>query len=231
MGMINVIFIVKSNDERMFYLYERFKNEKNIYYDDKLPLNLEIDTLLIPIDGICELGYIKGSNLKLENFLQNNHINKVYVGKKSKLLENICNKYQVTLISYYDDIEYSIKEFDLKLNVIKTFISEKLLTSIDDLKILVLGNTYKAIIASKKLGCDILEDYHLVNNNYDLVVNFSNLDLSFLIDQIIVEMKEYHMINLDMFLKNKKIFHIDFLMKHYLTKSSAKLLYDSVIKC
>lgn len=232
--MVNVIFIIKTNDERMFYLHERFKSENNIYYDNKIPLNLEIDSLIIPIEGICEIGYIKGSNIKIETFLQNNRVSKVFVGRKSKLLENICFKYNTNLISYYDDIEYLNKEFDLKINVIKIFVSEKLLTSIDDLKILVLGNDCKAILASKKLGCDIVEEYYFSNNNlynkYDVIVNFSNLDLSFLTGKIIIEMKDFHLINLDIFLKNKKIFHIDFLMKHYLTKSSAKLLYDSVIK-
>jgi hypothetical protein len=56
----------------------------------------------------------------------------------------------------------------------------------------------------------------------------NNYDLEF--DQIIIEMCDIDKIDLSYLLKNKNIYYINHLERQYLTKSSAKIMYDSLVK-
>lgn len=231
-----MLYIIKTNDLRYEHLKEYCKEKYNVLYDDKIPINYVMDILILPIEGIDEFGYIKGTNLNLERILEMNKVKKIYCGKIKQKLKELTKKYNVELISIYDDICYCSKMFNLKIQIIRFFISEKLQTCFDDVKILVIGNDYKAYLISERLCCDIY-DYNSIStkainnlelNKYDCIIKMDNFNLEF--DKIIIEMSDIEKIDLEYMLKNKNIYYINHLERQYLTKSSAKIMYDSLVK-
>ena len=76
-----MLYIIKTNDLRYEHLKEYCKEKYNVLYDDKIPINYVMDILILPIEGIDEFGYIKGTNLNLERILEMNKVKKIYCGK------------------------------------------------------------------------------------------------------------------------------------------------------
>lgn len=231
-----MLYIIKTNDLRYEHLKEYCKEKYVVLFDDKVPINYEIEILFLPLEGIDEFGYIKGTNLKLHVLLDTNKVQKIFTGKvKAKLIE-ISKKYNVEVISLYDDLWYCSHDFNIKVQIIKFFLCEKLQMSFDEIKILVIGNDYKAYLVSERLCCDIYDIASIstkaISNikfeKYDAIIKLVNLDLEF--DKIVIEMQEIENIDLAYLLKNKDIYYINHLQRQYLTKSSAKLMYDCMVK-
>jgi hypothetical protein len=231
-----VLYIIKTNDLRYEHLKDYCIKKNSVLYDDKIPINYSFDILFIPLDGIDEFGYIKGTNLKLEKILEMNNVRKIYCGKINQKLLDITKKYNVEVVSLYDDFNFCSNMFNIKIQIIKFFLSEKFQVCYDDLKVLVIGNDYKAYLVSERLSCDIYDcdsiSTKAIKNldlkKYDCVVKMNNYDLEF--DQIIIEMCDIDKIDLSYLLKNKNIYYINHLERQYLTKSSAKIMYDSLVK-
>ena len=120
-----LIYIVKTSDTRYRYLYDFLKERFECEYSNTVPKN-KIRIIVLPLEGLDEFGYIKNTNLKLENIISNNKIEKIYTGKINNSLLRICKINNISIVSFYDDIVYCKNEFLIKVDVIKTFLEEKL---------------------------------------------------------------------------------------------------------
>ena len=106
-----------------------------------------------------------------------------------------------------------------------------------DIKTLVIGNDYRSYVLSEKLNLDIYDKGSLASkslknvlwSNYDVIINFSSFDLEKCDEKIIIEMNEIQDLDLSILLNCKKIYFINQLMWHYLTKSGGKIMYDSMV--
>ena len=227
-----MLYIVKTKDLRYEYLKKYCEKKYKVVFDDKMPVNLEIDVLIIPLGGIDEFNFIKGTNINLDLFLKNNKVKELYTGKVNEKLISLSKKYNFKIYSFYENVWYLSQEFDLKLEVLKFFLSDKLQTSFDELKILVVGNDYKSNIVSERFNFDIynLKTKKITSINldkYDVIIKFDNVDFDF--DGIVVEIQDIDKVDLMFLLKGKNIFYINHLCQQYLTKSSAKLMYDCMV--
>ena len=231
-----LIYIVKTNDLRYYFLYEFLKVNNSCEYAFSIT-SKNIKTIVLPLEGLDEFGYIKHTNLKLENLLVDNKIEKIYTGKINQVLSRIGKVNNIKIISFYDDIIYCRNEFQIKMDIIKTFLEEKMNMRFQEIKILVIGNDYKAYLISEKLSCDIYDKGSISSkavqeflwNNYDVIINSSNIDLSVCGEKYIIEMNEIDNIDLSILLNCKKVFFINQLLTQYLTKSGGKILYDSMV--
>ena len=232
-----MFYIVKSHDNRYLYLNEFLSSKYTCEYSYTLP-TISVSKIVLPLEGIDEFGYIKGVNIKLEKILDDNKISEIYTGRINGKLKILSQKYNFTIFSFYEDMNYCKNEFLLKLDVIKLFLQEKLNTSFKDIKVLIVGCDYKAYLASEKLGVDIFDKGSISNrsikdflsNNYDVIINFSSDDISFMSDKLVVEMNDFSSIDLTILLSSKNIYFINQLINQYLTKSGGKILYDSMVK-
>lgn len=211
-------------------MYEIIKKEKDVIYGSEYNVNCVVDSLVLPFDGIDEGGYIKGCGLKLEKILNNHPIKIIYSGKSNLLLKSLCAKYKIKLIVFNDDESFETKNYLLKLNVIKSFLIEKGNLSFDEIKVLVIGSDYKACLASSKLMCDICKSDLNELEKYDVYLIFCPHKVENFKGKILIDMREIEELNLMDFINCKEIYHIDLLMRQYLTKSSAKLMYDCMVK-
>ena len=231
-----LIYIVKTNDIRYFYLYELLKEKYVCEYSDSYSLK-QIKKIVLPLEGLDEFGYIKHTNLKLENLIQNNNIEKIYTGRVNNVLQRIAKINNIEIITFYDDLTYCKKEFEIKTDVIKTFLEEVMSTRFQDIKVLVIGSNYKAYLISEKLSCDIYDRGSISNKsiqeflwkNYDAIINCSNHDLSICGEKYIIEMNELNDVDLSILLNCKKVYFINQLLTQYLTKSGGRILYDSMV--
>lgn len=231
-----MLYIIKTNDLRYEHLKEFCKEKYKVIYDDNIPINYDIELLMLPLDGIDEFGFIKGTNLNLSVILESNKVKNIWCGKIKKKLLDITKKYNVKLYSFYNDLWYCSHEFNIKVDIIRFFLCEKYQQSFEELKILVVGNDYKAYLVSERLGCDIYDTGSIstkaINNinfdKYDAIIKFNNLDFDF--NKIIIEMQEIEQIDLIYLLKNREVYYINWLQQQYLTKSSAKIMYDCMVR-
>ena len=213
-----LIYIVKGADGRYLYLYKLLKLHEECEYSNSYPPINKVNQIILPLDGIDEFGIIKHTILNLEKIIKENQIECIYTGKINNKLIRLCQLYQIKLYSFYDDINYLNEEKNLMAEVIKIFLEEKLSTKFTELKVLVLkDDNYKTF---KKEELD----------EFDAIINFSNMNLEFFKEKIIIEMKDIKDIDLTILLNCKKIYLINQLLKQYLTKSGGKILYDSMVK-
>lgn len=232
-----LIYIVKTNDNRYYHLQEFLKQKYECCYSNALPVVNNIKTLVLPLSGIDEFGYIKNTNLKLEKFLLGNQVKEIYTGYVNKLLLKIAEIYKIKVISFYDDIIYLKNDFLVKIDVIKTFVEEKFSVRFSDLKALVIGNDYKAYLLSERLNIDIYDKGSVSNkaikdflwSNYDVIINCSKNDLSVCDGKVIIEMDDITDIDIYIFANFKNIYFINQLETQFLTKSGGKILYDSMV--
>ena len=214
-----LIYVVKSNDTRYWHLYCLLKEKDECEYSNTIPLKNNVKVLILPLDGIDEFGYIKHTSMSLEKMLLINKIEVIYTGKVNKYLKRICQQYGIKIYSFYDDANYLNNEQLLKMEVIKYFLEEKFNCRFDELKILILKDNLLLPLKVK------LEN----NNDVDVIVNYSSVNLDFFKDKIIIEMKDINDIDLTILLNCKKVYLINQLLSQYLTKSGAKILYDSMV--
>ena len=236
-GCGKLIFIVKTNDNRLWYLKELIESQERVIYQNVYNFEKDIDKIVLPMEGIDQFGYISQTNIRLDKILENNKVDVIYTGKVNSQLKKYSLFYGVKIISFFENIEYLRKEFLIKIDVIKSFLEEKLNTRFSDLKILILGNDYKSYLLSEKLNCSILDKGSLSNksvkefsfDNYDAFICFNYSDLPVLSDRLIIDMNELSEVDLSLLLQCKKIYFINQLLSQYLTKSGAKIMYDSMV--
>ena len=207
-----LIFIVKSNDTRYWHLYNLLKLKEECEYSNTIPLRNDIKVIVLPLDGVDEFGYIKHTSISLEKLISTNKIERIFTGKVNKYLFRICQLHNIKLYSFYDDINYLYNEQILKMEVIKYFLEEKFSTKLDELK--------EAIINDK--NCLNIKEV-------DAIINYTNNNLDYYKDKVIIEMNDINDIDLTILLNCKNIYLINQLLSQYLTKSGGKILYDSMV--
>lgn len=214
-----MLLIPKTNDQRYFYLKSYFKDDEVIYdYKDNDYSN--ITKIILPYNGLDSDGFIKGCSIDFISLLKRNTITLVYGFKKTKLLGELEQKFKFKFVSFYDDCEYLKMEFLLIEDIITFLLTDKFNQNISNINIKVLGNSKKSsqlrkkftYKEDKKIDCIIHVD-GLVNhvNNFKIWIEFLPYDI-------------------DDFIFKKNVFLVDFLLCHYLTKSGAKLLYDTMMR-
>ena len=211
-----LIQIIKTNDLRYYHLYNLVRVEEDCEYCNTYIKNRKITKLVLPLEGIDSFGIIKNTTLNLETIILNNNLEIIYTGKVNDKLLKLVKLYNIKLYSFFDDLSYVLKEKKLRKEVIKAFLEDKLSLNFNEIKIVVLKNDLNLLELGKR--------------DYDVIVNFSNLNLCEHNDKIIIEMRDIKDIDLSILLNCKNIYLINQLLRQYLTKSGGKILYDSMVK-
>ena len=219
-----LIYIVKTLDDRGYFLYQMLKEEYECYYGI---YNGEknIKVLILPMDGIDEFGYIKYTTIDLETILKNNKIEKIYTGHINKKIMTLSQKYNFIIKSFYNDEKYFKKDLILKDNIIKAFLEEKLNTTFSDIKLLIIGDEVLASYYKEKLQKERLNIFTNVSD-YDALLVFNMKESYIPNDKITICMPSIKDLDLSIILNSKNIYFINQLEKQYLTKSGAKIMYD-----
>lgn len=157
-----MIGIVKSNDKRINYLNNLF--EKAIF-SDRLEELVDIDILILPFQGIDRFGYIKGSNLLLEDIINNNNIKTIYTGISNDILEGIGNKHSINIRVLMDDVDFVNKNAILTAEGLIRVINNKTEDSLSNLKILLLGYGYVGGAITKLLNYYTKIDIFTINKD------------------------------------------------------------------
>ena len=231
-----LLYIVKTNDKRFYYLSEFCNSKIETIYSNKI-CRRDIDKIVLPMHGIDCDGYIYGTYIKLEDFYNENHIKEIYTGYKNITLEQLCKIHHTKLYYFYNNENFISRELDIKVSVIKTFLEEKLSSLYSDIKVLVLGSEAESYWISLKLNADIYDcntkSMHSVKTvdwtKYDAIIHYGGYPISDKYNKIVIEMNNGN--NLDLYLlnRNKELYFIDLLLSQYLTKSSAKIMYDCMV--
>lgn len=232
-----MIFIVKTNDNRLWYLKEYLEQHNICLYQNTYNFEKNIKKIVLPMEGIDQFGFISQTNIRLDKILENNKVEVIYTGKVNNVLKKYCVTFGVKIISFYDDFEYLKSEFLCKIDVVKTFLEEKFKTRISEMKLIVLGNDYKSYLLSEKLNCAIYDKgsvspksvKELSLEKYDVFINFNFTDLKLFSEKMIIDMNDMTNIDLNVLLQCKEYYLINQLISQYLTKSGGKILYDSMV--
>lgn len=229
-----MIFITKTTDYRFYYLKLLLDNQNECMYSNTYNNEIGIDKIILPFDGLDQFGYIKHTNILLEKILEKNKVTEIYTGKINKVLNRIALKNKIAINSFYENKVYLKEEFDIKIDVIKTFLEEKFNTRFNEINVLIIGDCYFSYVLGEKFKCKVYSKGCFINKmsdeEYDVIINFSDIDLSICSEKLIIEMNGIEDIDLSILLNCRKIFFIDQLISQYLTKSGGKLMYDCMVK-
>lgn len=172
--------ILKSDDKRYDELIKLI--DKPFIYSDCFSDFINIDTLLIPVMGIDERYYIKGTNINIKDIISHNDINKIICGVKSDKLINLCKNLDIELISFMSNSTYIWANAKLTAEGMLKKIFSDLNDSISDEGILILGYGYcgKALFDYLKPICKNItiyaHDYHDIKELFCRDINISKLD-------------------------------------------------------
>ena len=99
---------------------------------------LNIDSLLLPFNGIDEYYNIKQSNLNLLDILKENDIKTIFVGNANNKLKELCNVKNIKLYELLKMPEFVIDNAFLTAIGLVAYLNQKSL-AITDQKILIIG--------------------------------------------------------------------------------------------
>ena len=222
-----MLYIVKTNDKRHYHLYEFLKNKINTIYSNKVIPGVK--KLVLPMNGIDQDGYIYGTFLKLEDFYNFDVVEEIYTGYKNKYLEHLCKIHNTKLVYFYSDINFVRKEFDIEEAIIKSFLEEKLSTTFKELNVVVIGSSYTAYLMSLKLKCDLIKSKVITTeelSKYDAIIHFDSVGLSNDYKKIMIDMNDGECLDFYFLYNVKELYFMKQLLTQYMTKSSAKIMYD-----
>lgn len=236
-GCGELIFIVKTNDNRLCYLKSLLEEKNKILYQNTFNYESGISEIVLPMGGIDQFGYISGTNIRLDKILENNTIDVIYTGKVSDELIKYSKLFDFKISSFYKNEEYLKKEFLLKIEVVKAFLEDKFDKQFRDLKIIIVGNDYMSYLLSEKLNCAIYDRGSISSESvkdisldiYDAYIVFDYFDINVYHDRLIVDMCDKSKCDLSLGLCCNDIYYIEQLLTQYLTKSGGKLMYDSMV--
>lgn len=175
--------LIDNGDKRLPYALDYLKK-----YDIKL--GLKSDSLIIlPINGTNDSGFIKNTNLKIDDLYKEKPFDVLLTGQKNAYLENFM-KDKGSLISYYDEALLKENSYYTALGLLGIIINN-IDFSLKDKRILILGFGHSGKEIAKILlpftkNIDIYNrtDYHLeiealgfnylnqINDlDYDLIIN------------------------------------------------------------
>ncbi len=174
--------IIKSNDETYFYLYKILNKNKYVYTDN---INdISINNLII--NKIDSQGYINESLLNLEDVINNNNINKIYIEKENNYFLRLKNKYKFKSFILEENKIYIEEINKLKSIILLKYILDENKQSVYNLKILILGdNSLANSIINLLNNLNTSNDQYnkdltnIINlEKYDIIINTSNLTIN-----------------------------------------------------
>ncbi len=99
---------------------------------------LDIDSLLLPFNGIDEYYNIKQSNINLLDILKQNDIKMIFVGNANNKLKELCLAKKIGLIELLKAPEFVMENARLTAMGVIYYLGQKNI-AISDLKIIILG--------------------------------------------------------------------------------------------
>lgn len=246
-----MIGIIRTKDLRNEYLKDFFKEDRYIY-SDKITELYNLDILVLSFPGIDSSNYIKNTNINLKEVIeQNRSLRLIVTGSSNKELENVCTKYNISLIVLMKSKQFVAKNAMLTSEGLLRVISNDIDKSIRNLDILVLGygfvgesivndlNHYcnvsiysidpkeqKSILLSKN---NLIKD--LNNIKYDIVINTVPVNIlskdKLLNDEVKIYDVSSYPYGFDESLNNYvKI--VPQIPGNILPKSAAKIIFDEI---
>ncbi len=188
-----MILCIKTNDLRLEAISKYLSNEHDVIYDNKDKYLENIDVVILPVQGITSDGYIYSTKINYEEFISDIRPNVVFTGLINNNIENVCNKYDIKLISYLDE-EVSYKNTLLSSEGLLKILYDKGLT-LSNKDVLITGygrlttnlanilnalNSNVTIYARKDKDrvCAKLNNYDVINDihgkslyKYDIIIN------------------------------------------------------------
>lgn len=203
--VINLINIIKSEDDRIDYVYDYLKLffPVSYVYDYN---DLKMGVLVLPTLGVDSNGLINGTDLFIDKFIELNKINTIFSGVSNEYLKTICENNDIklyTLLSYDDILEansYLTAEGLLGIIISKT----PFMIKNSNILLLGYGNCGKKIKeVFDLLGANVkvysknyLNSVSLNNLDYDIIINtipelVLNKDILMKIDSIIFDISSF----------------------------------------
>ncbi len=168
--------IIKNNDDSFYYLFKKLSSKYDVKYIEKI--SSDINKLII--NKVDNLGYIKDTNILLEDIIKDYSINKLYIEEDSHKLLKLLKKYNIDYKIFSSDFNYINKLNKLKSEILLKFILEDSKESIYNLNILLLGNNNLSYNIENMLKKFTSFDKFTNNNlnielyKYDIIINTSN---------------------------------------------------------
>ncbi len=98
-----MILCIKTNDLRTKVIYEYLSSTNNIIFDNIVEKCDDIDTVILPVQGITHDGYIHGTNIIFKDFVSKATPKRVFTGLINNNMIEICNTYNTEVLSYLDE--------------------------------------------------------------------------------------------------------------------------------
>ncbi len=181
-----MILCIKTNDLRLEVIYKYLSKSDSIIFDNKETYTEDIDTIILPVQGITSNGLIYGTNINFKNIIDDTNPKKVFTGLVSNDIETICNSKNIEVLSYLNE-QVSYRNTLLSCEGLLKILYEKGI-SLSNKEILLTGygrlttnfaNILKALNSNITIYARQLKDrVNAKLNNYDSIDNLSNHDLS-----------------------------------------------------
>ena len=212
--------IFKSMDQRFKWLLNRLSDGALLISSNQK--NDKVDELVIP--GINTFGGVLNSCFTLSDFLAINQIKRIYTLSEGNNLHELALFYHVEIISLNDEIYQRV------------FLNHKLLL------IKYLCYLHKINLSKKRIGVskndELAQKSGLTPINklesYEVIINcdLAFFDNHYVKNKIIFDLTENKYGFLELWLKDKGIafFAINQYVGQLLTKTGAKIIYDSLVR-
>ncbi len=187
-----MILCIKTNDLRLEVISKYLSNTFDVIYDNKDKYIEDIDTVILPVQGITSKGYIHNTEIKFEEFISSIKPNKVFTGLIHNNIDDICSKCGINLISYLSE-EVSYKNTLLS--------SEGLLKVLYD-KGLSLSSKEVLITGYGRLTTNLANIFNALNSNITIYARQEK-------DRVSAKLNNYNSINS---LESKDLYKYDIII-------------------
>ncbi len=181
-----MILCIKTSDLRQEVISKYLSNTFDVIYDNKETYVENFDTVILPVQGITNEGYIYGTKIVLEELLNIIRPKHVFTGLISNNIENICSKYDTKIVSYLsEDVSY-INTLLSSEGLLKILYAKGLSLSTKEILITGYGrlttnlaNIFKALNSNVTIYARKEKDRVSAKlDNYDSIDSLENNDLS-----------------------------------------------------
>ncbi len=188
-----MILCVRNGDPRLKIIKDYISNYTKVKCVEEFTSNDEVNSIILPVQGISDDFLIYNTNIDLRILLQKVKPRKIYTGLISKTLMKICDQYNIEIVSYLSE-EVSYKNTLLTSEGLLKILYERGL-SISNKRTLITGygrltaniaNIFDALnsdvtiyarkekdrVSAKLLGYKTIKDLNdLSLENYQIIIN------------------------------------------------------------
>ena len=188
----------------------------------------KVNKLILPMNGIDPDGYIYGTLMKLEDFYKYGIVDEIYTGYRNIHLEYFASLYNTKLHYFYQNKAFVNKEIDIHEAIIKSFLEEKLSSTFTDISVLVVGSSNDAYLMSKRLNAELNRSFMKSEDilKYDAIIHYDSNYFCSNYNKIVIDMNDGECLDFYFLFNIKELYFMKHLLSQYMTKSSAKLMYD-----